>query len=63
MDAPRLLAAALLAFAKGYSMTQGKGFPTRDVILAAVGIAGAVGIWAAALFRGSANQGPEHPGD
>ena len=53
---------ALIVVAKGYSIAQGKDFPIQDVILSVVGIGGAVGIWAAALLRRSANQGPEGPG-
>jgi len=52
---------ALLAVVKGYSIARGRCFPIEDVILSVVGIVGAVGIWAAVLFRRSANQGAERP--
>jgi len=52
---------ALLVVVKGYSIAQGRDFPIHDVILSVGGIVGAVGIWAAILFRRSANQGPERP--
>ncbi len=52
---------ALLVVAKGYSIAHGREFPIHDVILSVGGIVGVVGIWAAVLFRRSANQGPERP--